>query len=139
MDAPYDAVHEDKPVSESPGREIARRDEILEFLYWVEGEGLQGSGTLPGMIRFLSHPEAEVRRALGELMTREDIVMHEATGEYQLTPTGRREAARRFAEEFAPLLGQGHGECSDPNCDCHTNPEAAAECHAARAHGSHAR
>ncbi len=125
-------------MSESPGGDIARRDEILEFLYWVEGEGLQGSGTLSGMVRFLSHPEADVRLTLDGLVGRGDVVVSEATGEYQLTPVGRQEAARRFAEEFAPLLSQGHGECSDPNCDCHTNPEAAVECHAARAQREHA-
>ncbi len=128
----------DERVNDSPGGDIARRDEILEFLYWVEGEGLQGSGTLAGMVRFLSHPEADVRATLQELGSRGDVIRDDVTGEYQLTGTGRREAARRFAEEFAPLLNQGHGECSDPNCDCHTNPAAAAECHAARAHREHA-
>jgi hypothetical protein len=49
-----------------------------------------------------------------------------------LTDTGRHEAARRFAEEFGPMLNQGHGECNDPNCDCHSDPKSAAECHAHR-------
>jgi hypothetical protein len=93
------------------------------------------------MMRFLSHPVHEVRSTVDRLVRRGDVVVDEASGEYRLTEIGRREAARRFAEEFAPLLRQGHGECNDPGCECHTNPAAAAECHAARAHegggGSH--
>src|SRR5919206_580764 len=32
-----------------------------------------------------------------------------------------------FAEEFAGLTGQGHGECDD-DCWCHESPEEAARC-----------
>jgi hypothetical protein len=51
-----------------------------------------------------------------------------ATAEDRLTEIERKDAARRFAEEFAAMLHQGHGECHDPNCDCHSDPKAAAEC-----------
>ncbi|MCY7380809.1 MAG: hydrogenase maturation protease [Gemmatimonadaceae bacterium] len=85
-----------------------------------------------------------VRRveALLRLMARGDVLLVTSrTAEYRLTETGRREAARRFAAEFAPLLSQGHGECSDPECDCHTSEGGAAECHARththEPHGAH--
>lgn len=123
-------------MSEASGKDIALRDELLELLYWLEGEGLRGSATLAGIIRFLAHPEVEVQASLAQLVRRGDVVVvvEESGGpEYRLTEVGRREAARRFAEDFAPLLGQGHGECNDPECECHTNPAAAAECHAERA------
>ena len=119
-----------------PGGEIARRDEMLELLYWLEGEGIRGSATRPGITRFLARPAGEVRETLDALVRRGDVTLDAATGEYRLTDPGRREAARRFAEEFAPLLRQGHGECNDPACDCHDDPAAAAECHAARASGA---
>ena len=125
-------------MDDGAGRDIARRDEVLELLYWLEGEGFVGSATLSGIARFLVHPEDDVRCTLTELVRRGDVVVDDASGEYRLTASGRGEAARRFAEEFAPLLSQGHGECNDPQCDCHTNPAAAADCHAARAHGGHA-
>ncbi|MEP6692578.1 MAG: hypothetical protein ABJD07_15565 [Gemmatimonadaceae bacterium] len=124
-------------ADEKPGDEIARRDELLELLYWLEGEGFHGNATLDGIVRFVAHPESQVRTTLDGLVHRGDVILHQESGEYRLTEPGRREAARRFAAEFAPLLGQGHGECSDPNCDCHENPGAAAECHAARAHQGH--
>ena len=112
--------------------DIARRDEVLEMLYWIEGEGFSGAATLAAIARFLTHDAADVQRVLTLLVERGDVTHTPATGEYRLTDIGRREAGRRFAEEFAPMLSQGHGECNDPNCDCHTNPMGAAECHSSR-------
>ena len=120
-------------MSDVAGKDIALRDEILELLYWLEGEGFDGQATLPGMARFLTYDEVIVGRVLQGLEERGDVTMSGTPAEYRLTEVGRVEAARRFAEEFAPMLSQGHGECSDPNCDCHTDPAAAAECHANRA------
>jgi hypothetical protein len=108
---------------------IRLRDEILELLYWLEGEGFTTHATLDGMMRFLAFPLEEVCVALDQLVVRGDVE-HSADGTVRLTPIGHREAARRFADDFAPLLRQGHGECNDPSCECHENPDAAAECHA---------
>lgn len=113
------------------GDSIAREDELLELLYWFEGEGFAGVATLASITRFTSIDETVVQSTLDRLMARGDVMLDSASGrEYRLTDTGRREAARRFAAEFAPMLSQGHGECSDPNCDCHTSEGGAAECHA---------
>ncbi len=112
---------------------IARQDEVLELLYWLEGEGFQGEATLAGMARFLTYPAGEVAETLRRLIDRGDVVASDGPAgppAYGLTHVGRREAARRFAEEFEPFLHQGHGECNDPDCDCHTNAAGAAECHA---------
>ena len=121
-------------MSDDAGREIARQDEILELLYWLEGEGFHANATLAGLSRFLVHDEHVVRESVERLRARGYVT--EVGGELRLTEPGRREAARRFADEFAPLIGQGHGECNDPTCDCHTNPAGAAECHA-RVQGEH--
>jgi hypothetical protein len=123
-------------VSGEPGDFIARRDEVLELLYWLEGEGFGGDATLGGIARLVARDEPLVAETVAELEQRGDIARDAASGQYRLTPTGRSEAARRFAVEFAGMLDQGHGECNDPTCDCHTNPAGAAECHA-RAHGGH--
>lgn len=129
-----------KLLDESPtaaaGASIKIMDEVLELLFWMEGEGFAGGSTsLDGMIRFLAQPAQEVERALQQLTGRGDVVSI-AGGEYRLTEVGRKEAARRFAEEFAPMLAQGHGECSDPDCDCQTSPEGPAACRSHN-HGSH--
>jgi hypothetical protein len=120
------------------GREIAREDELLELLYWFEGEGFAGVATLEGIVRFTSIDESLVRQTLGRLTARGDVVVDASRGEqYRLSEPGRREAARRFAAEFAPMLSQGHGECSDPDCDCHTSEGGAADCHARSRPHSH--
>lgn len=112
------------------GQEIAREDELLELLYWFEGEGFGGVATIDGITRFTALAELLVRQTLDRLIERGHVVLDDlGTREYRLTEPGRREAARRFAAEFAPLLSQGHGECSDPDCDCHTSEGGAAECH----------
>jgi hypothetical protein len=111
---------------------IARRDELLELLYWFEGEGFRGAATFDSIVRFLARAPEDVRATLEDLVDRREVACDSNTGEYRLTETGRREGARRFADEFAPMLNQGHGECNDPNCDCHSNPLGAAECHARR-------
>ena len=120
------------------GEGIAREDELLELLYWFEGEGFGGVASLEGIIRFTNLTEPLVGDTLNRLIAREYIALDADRGtEYRLTESGRKEAARRFAAEFAPLLSQGHGECSDPNCDCHTSEGGAAECHARQHRAAH--
>lgn len=117
-------------MRDRPEDGIARRDEVLELLYWIEGEGFSGAATFEAIARFLAHPPDLVRATLVDLVLRGDVVHDVVTREYRLSDAGRQEGARRFAEEFAPMLNQGHGECNDPNCDCHSDPSNAAECHA---------
>ena len=120
------------------GEGIAREDKLLELLYWFEGEGFGGVASLEGIIRFTNLTEPLVRQTIDRLMARDHVALDVDRGtEYRLTERGRKEAARRFAAEFAPLLSQGHGECSDPNCDCHTSEGGAAECHARQHRAAH--
>ncbi len=121
-------------MSEDAGHEIARQDEILELMYWLEGEGFSVDATLPGISRLLAQDERVIGETIGRLVDRGYVA---GENPFRLTAVGRVEAARRFADEFSSLLSQGHGECNDPTCDCHTNPAGAAECHAARFSGGH--
>ena len=122
-------------MSDDAGGDIAREDELLELLYWFEGEGFPGAANLQSIVRFTALTEPLVTRTLHWLIERGDVRLDDDAGapQYRLTDSGRQEAARRFAEEFAPMLSQGHGECNDPDCDCHASADGAAECHA-RAH-----
>lgn len=121
-------------MNEDAGHEIARQDEILELMYWLEGEGFSVDATLPGISRLLAQDERVIGETISRLVDRGYIA---GENPFRLTAVGRVEAARRFADEFSSLLSQGHGECNDPTCDCHTNPAGAAECHAARLSGGH--
>ena len=111
---------------------VGRRDQLLELLYWIEGEGFPGGAEVEALARFLAMPAHLVVETLSDLESRGEIAPDPVTGHFKLTEQGRREGARRFADEFAPLLSQGHGECNDPHCDCHNNPLGASECHRGR-------
>ncbi|MGQ0540179.1 MAG: hypothetical protein ACT4R6_14655 [Gemmatimonadaceae bacterium] len=128
----------DDLTSDGKGESIAREDELLELLYWFEGEGFGSVANVEAITRFTTLNESTVRSTLDRLIARGDITTDSARGgEFRLTEPGRREAARRFAAEFAPMLSQGHGECSDPKCDCHTSEGGAADCRARQAGHQH--
>jgi DNA-binding IclR family transcriptional regulator len=114
------------------GDELARRDQLLELLYWIEGEGFAGAAQIDALARFLAQPVDTVSTTLDDLVRRGEVSRDSASGDYKLTQTGHREGARRFADDFAPLLSQGHGECNDSACECHSDPLAASECHRQR-------
>lgn len=100
-------------------------DELLEVLYWMQGEGFAEEATVERLSRFLTYPRTDIVLLLDRLVARGDVdVTHGEQVRYQLTSVGKREAGRRFQEAFAPLLSQGHGECNDPECDCVDDPAA---------------
>lgn len=116
---------------------LQRRDEMLQVLFWLEGEGFGSEMTAAGVARFLAWPEEEIRAGLEDLAadgfaTRPD---GDAEAGWRLTDAGRREGGRRFVAEFASILSRDThkgGECHDPDCDCHTSPLGAAACTGAR-------
>ncbi len=97
--------------------ELYWRDEILQVMYWYGGEGFGDVIAARDLMTFLPADEAFLNSQLermaddGYLVRKEDI----PTPRYAFTPYGNREGARRFADEFASLTVQGHGECG-PDC-----------------------
>lgn len=118
--------------------DVKKLDEVLELLFWLEGEGLDADATLPQLARFLTYPEAEVSGIIARLCERGDVepVSGDAV-RFQLTEIGKREAGRRFQETFQELLSQGHGECNDPECHCMDDPASCRHHHHAVKGGSH--
>ena len=107
----------------APERDLRRRDEMLQVLFWMRGEGLGEVVRPRELTGFLDGPEPDFRRLLEQLV--EDGLAREDGGGFRLTESGLAEGRRRFVEEFAPLLRQGHGECNDPDCPCHDGDPAA--------------
>lgn len=113
-----------------PGAPIRRRDELLQVMYWMRGEGLGESVSAAEVGRLLvDSPEAQLTADLRSLC--EAGLAERLTGDrYRLTEAGAGEGARRFSEAFADFTRPGHGACSDPACDCHTlGPEACVNAH----------
>jgi hypothetical protein len=111
------------------------RDELLQILYWFRGEGLGEVATPQDLLVFLDANEALVRQHLDRLVDEGYVTCPDGVpGRYQLTELGVNEGGRRFADEFAGLTGQAHGECNNPRCSCKTLGPAACEAHAPHSH-----
>jgi hypothetical protein len=105
------------------------RDEILQAMFWLRGEGLGERVNWPLLERFLG-VDAEVgTKFLRRLV--DDGYLHEDDGWFMLTDRGAEEGKRIFGEEFADLTRPAHGECG-PDCWCHASPEEAEACFAER-------
>ncbi len=105
---------------------LKQRDEILQIMFWLHGEGLGPDVAVPDILRFVDD-ESSVRRALGQLVEDGHLEVLGDRGEaprYRLTATGIVEGRRRFMDEFEPYLAKhGHGECGSADCDCHSGGE----------------
>jgi hypothetical protein len=106
------------------------RDEVLQAMYWMHGEGLADAPTAAELARFLAVPD-EVLGPYLERFCREGWIEPTAGG-FRMTARGRDEGRRSFADEFSDMTRPGHGEC-DEDCWCHDSPEEAARCLEGRA------
>ncbi|MDP3768980.1 MAG: hydrogenase maturation protease [Dehalococcoidia bacterium] len=119
--------------SQDPVARLRRRDDLLQLLYWMEGERFAADVSPADLRPFLDWGIDVIGEHL-EALCRTGFVERtgEGEGRYRLTVTGVQEGRRRFLEEFRPLLGRAHGECNDPDCECQrtgdsslcTNPQA---------------
>jgi hypothetical protein len=101
------------------------RDEVLQAMYWMRSEGLAETPSAGDLARFLAVPAATLAPYL-ERFAR-DGYLEAADGGFRMTVRGEEVGKRSFADEFAGLTGQAHGEC-DEDCWCHESPEEAARC-----------
>jgi hydrogenase maturation protease len=101
-----------------PVEDVRRRDEILQVMFWLHGEGLGPEVSRADVLRFVDDVGA-AGTALARLVEDgyADLV---DGGRYRLTALGLAEGRRRFLDEFEPYLARhGHGECGAADCDCH--------------------
>ncbi len=96
------------------------------MLYWFRGEGFGDAVTPSDLMTFLGGDVELIQEQLERLVGEGYVAVLGGTPtRYQLTEWGIKEGGRRFADEFAGLTGQAHGECNNPNCSCQTlGPEA---------------
>lgn len=123
-----------QPKSEAL-RALYWRDEILQVMFWLRGEGF-GDVIDPKLLeRFLGVDANIGMRYLDRLV--EDGYLVEQGDRYLLSEKGLEEGKQVFAEEFSDLTKPAHGECG-PDCWCHQSPEEADACSAERhAHEHH--
>ena len=96
------------------------KDEILQVIYWMQGEGLGEQVSASHLQNLLSIDAAELSFHLKKLVTDDYLEIEgsrEEDGLYSLSDFGKKEAGKRFASAFQGLQKAGHGECS-ADCDC---------------------
>jgi len=111
----------------SPGGDpvaaLQQRDEILQIMFWLHGEGLGPDVSPADILRFVGD-SLTVRATLRQLVEEgfaEPRLDDSGAQRYRLTTLGMREGRRRFLDEFEPYLARhAHGECGSADCDCHS-------------------
>lgn len=107
-------------IEKEPLRALFWRDEILQVLYWMKGEGFGETVTAEAMVALLNTNIDNLKWHLAKL-TSEDFL--ERKGElFQLTEMGNKEAGRRFSDAFSGMQKAGHGECG-PDCEFCYGPD----------------
>jgi hypothetical protein len=108
------------------------RSEILQVMYWLQGEGLGDVVDASLLERFLG-VDAEIGVSYLERLVEDGYVERSEAG-FCLSERGLQEGATEFAMSFVDLTRPAHGECS-ADCWCHASLEEAEACAADR--GSH--
>ena len=112
---------------QEPGfQDIYWRDEILQLMVWLSGEGLFEDVAPDDLRRFLETDPGRLEERLEQLVQEGYLdPSSRAGGRYRLNAVGIEEGRRRFVDEFTPFLGrESHVVCGDPACECHTSGEA---------------
>ncbi len=98
--------------------QLRLRDEILQVMYWLRGEGLGEQTNASQLGTFLPDSRESIDAVL-QLMKVDGFVRQDPDEQFSLSDLGITEGGRRFAEEFADagINAGGHGTCA-PGCDC---------------------
>ncbi len=89
------------------------RDDILQSMYWMRGEGFAEDADVQTLTTFMAEDAAMLEEQLTILVA--DGYLEESEGRYRLSDTGSKEGGRRFADEMTDLQKVAHGECG-PDC-----------------------
>jgi hypothetical protein len=127
----------EKDAAGDPVGSVYWRDEILQVMYWMAGEGFGRECALSDLRKFLNAGE-DVLAVNLEQMVATGLLERAGNEKYALTEQGRKEGGRRFTDEFEEMLKPGHFECDEPDCDCHDPDSIEGACkHFSPAHEPH--
>ncbi len=121
--------------ADDPLDDLRWRDEILEAMYWMQGEGIAVEVSAVDLVPLLATEINIIDEHLERLRELGSIEVIQATGEqkkYRLSAQGFEEARRRFYDEFKGHLSRdAHGGVCDDDCECHDD-QSRATCEAER-------
>lgn len=105
--------------------ELFWRSEILQVLFWMQGEGLAQEVSPEEVARFMAVEEEVVAQHMALLVVADLLQEHQ--GRYRLSVQGKAEGARSFHDDFAELTRLAHGECA-ADCWCKDPAHAGQPC-----------
>jgi hypothetical protein len=111
-------------------RALYWRDEILQLIFWLRGEGFDDRLDPRLLERFLGVDASAGRRHLDRLVD-DGLLSCDEQGRYRLTEEGHRHSDRIFANQAVDGAQPDHGECG-VGCWCQVSPEEAEERSAGR-------
>jgi len=113
-------------IEKSPLRALFWKDEILQVLYWMEGEGFAGKVSTGEVLALLNTtPENlsyHMEKLAAEGYLEKEGADSDAAALFSLSEFGKKEAGRRFSDAFQGLQKAGHGECG-PDCEFCYGPD----------------
>jgi DNA-binding MarR family transcriptional regulator len=124
-----------EPKSEAL-RALYWRDEILQLMFWIKGEGF-GDEVDPALLERFLGVDAQAGLSYLDRLVDEGLLRRSPHVRYQLTEKGHEVGERVFTAEFAELTKPAHGECS-ASCWCRQSPDEAEACTERRLTGHHA-
>ncbi len=108
------------------------REEILQVLYWMEGEGLETAVPFNRLMVLLNTTSENLLFHLkknteaGYLQTEQDELTENCS--IKMTTFGKKEAGGIFRNAFEGMQKGGHGECG-PDCEfCYSEGEKLEDC-----------
>lgn len=107
-------------IEKSPLRALFWKDEILQILYWMSGEGLGNEVPIIQVQSLLNTNSANLHYHISKLVKEGVLTASSPTIEngtlISLASGVKKEAGRRFSDAFQGYQKAGHGECG-PDCE----------------------
>ncbi len=109
------------------------REEILQVLYWMDGEGLAAAVPISRLLSLLDTGKENLLYHLkinldAGFIQIENNKNFSDSSTFQLTPAGKKEAGGIFRNAFEGMQKAGHGECG-PDCEfCYHEGEKLEDC-----------
>ena len=107
-------------IEKSPLRALFWKEEILQIMYWMDGEGFGKKVAASQILALLNTNEANLFYHL-EKLVKDGVLEYDAQGIGKnslvgLAAESKKEAGKIFSEAFQGYQKAGHGECG-PDCE----------------------
>ena len=113
-------------IEKSSLRSLFWKDEILQILYWMNGEGFGNEVPVAQILSLLNTNEDNLLYHINN-MVKEGVLLASSSElnigtKVKLASDVKKEAGRKFADAFQGYQKAGHGECG-PDCEFCYGPD----------------